>query len=221
MPQYQMLKPFKLLCIVLALALPAVLLACGSDEPSDGAVSTPVQSESGVERTTPTSGGADPTASPVPTPKPTATPMPGGGADPTATTAERSGPTSVNSDLSASKYDDYCGELSAISIEEGLVVETWGEAARISARTVERLEDIAPPDELKGLHNAQIAIYKGFYDFFRSEDENKPYSAEDFNIDNHPILNSLMTEFANAYQEVLFQLGTQLGIRDCGFFSFG
>ena len=58
----RMARQLKILGIALALALPAVLLACGSDEPSDGAAATPAaadQTATTAEREAPTatSGG--------------------------------------------------------------------------------------------------------------------------------------------------------------------
>ena len=89
---------------------------------------------------------------------------------PTSTVAQEG---SGGSDLTEAKIAAYCGEISDWREGED-ELETFGEAAQRLARLLPVLEDVTPPDELKGYHSALVAIYKYSYDFYRSGDANTP-----------------------------------------------
>ena len=80
---------------------------------------------------------------------------------------------SGGSDLTEAEIAAYCGEISDWREGED-ELETFGEAAQRLARLLPVLEDVTPPDELKGNHSALVAIYKYSYDFYRSGDANTP-----------------------------------------------
>ena len=80
---------------------------------------------------------------------------------------------SGGSDLTEAEIAAYCGEISDWREGED-ELETFGEAAQRLARLLPVLEDVTPPDELKGYHSALVAIYKYSYDFYRSGDANTP-----------------------------------------------
>ena len=188
----RMASRLRILGIVLVLVLPTVLTACGSDEPSDGAASTPEQASAAAERTTSTSAGADLTA----------------------TMAERDAPTSPGSSPSDSDVAAYCdasGDIDAV-IEPP---ETWGEGARETGRVLNWLEDMTPPDEMREYHNAVIAFYKHTHDFFRSEDENRPYVVEENVTD--PVVAELFVAIFDAYGDLDQETRTEFETAGCGF----
>ena len=114
---------------------------------------------------------------------------------PTSTVAQEG---SGGSDLTVAEIAAYCGEISDLAEEGEYEAETWGEEAQRVARLQDRLEDLTPPEELKGYHNALAAIYKAFYDFYRSEDANKPLDeAEDLASSE---FNALIEDFADAVE---------------------
>ena len=88
-----MTRRLQMLGIALALALPVILLACSSDEPSDGAISTPAETSGTAERapSTPTATAIQAhTATAISTSAPQATLVP----DQTETSAATHTPTS-------------------------------------------------------------------------------------------------------------------------------
>ncbi len=188
----RMASRLRILGIMLVLVLPTVLTACGSDEPSDGAASTPEQASAATDRATPTSAGADPTA----------------------TKAERDAPTSAGSGPSDSDVAAYCvdgsGDIDAV-IEPP---ETWGEGARETGRVLNWLEDMTPPDEMREYHNAVIAFYKHTHDFFRSEDENRPYVVEENVTD--PAVAELFVAIFDAYGNLDQETRTEFETAGCG-----
>ena len=56
--------------------------------------------------------------------------------------------------------------------------ETFGEAAAQGAKELDELENMTPPKELKAFHSATIALVRGYYDLYRSQDANEPFDKE-------------------------------------------
>ena len=151
----------------------------------------------------------------------------GGGDSPTSTVAQNGSsgseatavPTSTvaqegsgGSDLTEAEIAAYCGEISDLA-EADDEPETWGEAAQRMARLQDGLEDVTPPEELKGYHNALDAIYKSFYDFYRSEDANKPLDeAEDLAASE---FNALIEDFTDAVEALGRETVSQLDDTGC------
>lgn len=187
-------KPFKLLCIGLALALPAVLMACGSDETSEGTDSTPTPASGAAERTTPTSPGADPTA----------------------TTAEKEASTSSSSGSSDSDIAAYCDQLLAFgegrSVDESM---TWGEAAQLTAKGLDQLDNVTPPVELEGYHSAIIAITQALDNLYRSQDADQLLDQEV--VDSDPVITGLAWGILAAFSEMDEGTYSQIENKGCGF----
>ena len=136
----------------------------------------------------------------------------GGGDSPTSTVAQNGSsgskatvvPTSTvaqngsgGSDLTEAEIAAYCGEISDLADADD-EPETWGEEAQRMAKLQDGLEDVIPPDELKGYHSALAAIVKASYDFYRSEDANKPLDeAVDLAASE---FNALIEDFADAVE---------------------
>ncbi len=183
----------KILGVVLVLVIPALPMACGSDEPSDGAASTPGQASGATERTTPTSAGADPTA----------------------TTAERETSTSSSSGSSDSDIAAYCDQLAALgegeSEDESM---TWGEATQQTTRILDQLDDVAPPQELEGYHRAMIALMQGLRDLYRSQDADQILDQEVVNSD--PVTTGLAFGILAVYSEMDEETLSQVENSGCG-----
>lgn len=174
----RMKSRLRMLGLVLALSLLVVLMACGSDEPSDGAASMPGQAS---------------------------------GADPAATTAERDAPPSPGSGPSSSDIEAYCDALD--DFDPLGDPETWGEVAQYTARAQDWLEDITPPDELREFHNAQIAYFKRSHDYYRSEDENRPYVEEETLSD--PAFREILGEYLAVHEALGEETRAQLDDAGC------
>ncbi len=152
----------------------------------------------------------------------------GGGDSPTQTVAQNGSsgseatavPTSTvaqegsgGSDLTVAEIAAYCGEISDLAEEGEYEAETWGEEAQRVARLQDRLEDLTPPEELKGYHNALAAIYKSIYDFYRSEDANKPLDEAEYFASSE--FNALTDDFADALEALGFETVSQLNDTGC------
>ena len=206
-----------MLRLVLAGAIIALIAAgCGG---GDSPTSTVAQNgSSGSEATTvPTStvaqnGSSGSEATTVPTS--TVAQNGSGGSEatavPTSTVAQngRSG-----SDLTEAEIAAYCGEtsdwLDSVNEDE---METFGEAAQRLDRLFPVLEDVTPPDELKGYHSALVAVYKYFYDSYRSGDANTPLEEAADHPDPEAV--AVLSDLINATEALGRETASQL--RDAG-----
>lgn len=92
---------------------------------------------------------------------------------------------------------------------------TWGEAAQLTAKGLDQLDNVTPPVELEGYHSAIIAITQALDNLYRSQDADQLLDQEV--VDSDPVITGLAWGILAAFSEMDEETYSQIENKGCGF----